>query len=828
MAIDFSDMLDDETAPVLHPRDIFFTLARDPAFAFPRDIQTEVLNKWYSRRDERDVIVKLNVGSGKTLVGLLMLQSALNEGVGPALWVSPNIQLARQIVTEAAAVGIPTTEDPRDPSFATGSAICVVNAYKLFNGRSVFGVERSAIEIGAVVVDDAHACVSTLSQQFRATFANTHPAYHAIIGIVAEDLKASDAPRFIEVNASDPRSAMEVPFWSWDANHDAVLAVLHEHREDDKFQYVYPFVSRLLRQSRCVIGGQRLEIEPYFPATDLVRSFQRAQRRIYMTATLADDSVVATHFGADPSNIGIPIVPTSSQSMGERMILMPQELNTDLTGADLRGLLRKLADDVNVVVIVPSKAAASEWMEVADRVLVDDGASDSVKVADGVEELRAGHVGLAILVNRYDGIDLPGDACRVLAVADLPEVTSFADDLDSNVLSETDVNLRRQIERIEQGMGRGVRSNEDHCVVLLIGSRLISRLRSRAGQEMLTPATKAQLELTRKIAARMTEPSAHEIGVVIRQCLNRDPGWTALSRKALVGIAVDDALRLDNTKLALRTAFDLARANRQQEAVTVLNDAVNDQDDPHMRAWLLVRKAAFLHPLDAQLAQKALSAAHDIDNVVLKPIAGTRYKQLAPATGQQASELIAFHNRFIDATQRNLFVNSLCSDLRFLPKTSEKFEAAVDELASFLGIAAYRPQKRERGKTDNLWALADTSFLVIECKNEVLEGREQITKTEAGQLGQSMEWFRSRYPASQGVPIMIHPTRKLSSDAEVVAGMRVIDKNALDKLKRKLREFGKQLGDPSVGSNAAEVAQRLEQFGFRSERFVQEFTVAPT
>jgi Fe2+ transport system protein FeoA len=58
--------------------------------------------------------------------------------------------------------------------------------------------------------------------------------------------------------------------------------------------------------------------------------------------------------------------------------------------------------------------------------------------------------------------------------------------------------------------------------------------------------------------------------------------------------------------------------------------------------------------------------------------------------------------------------------------------------------------------------------------------------------------------------------------------MRVIDKNALDKLKRKLREFGKQLGDPSVGSNAAEVAQRLEQFGFRSERFVQEFTVAPT
>ncbi|MES2432985.1 MAG: DEAD/DEAH box helicase [Pseudomonadota bacterium] len=822
MAIDFSDMLDDESAAVLHPRDIFFTLPRGSAFAFPRDIQTEVLNKWFDRRYERDIVVKLNVGSGKTLVGLLMLQSALNEGVGPALWVSPNKQLARQVIAEANAVGIATTQDPRDSSYSAGTAICVINAYKLFNGKSVFGVERSDIDIGAVVVDDAHACVSTLSQQFRTTFPNTHPVYHEIIKIVAEDLKASDTPRFMEVNASDPRSFMEVPFWSWDAHHDTILGVLHAHRDDDNFQFTYPFASRLLRQSRCVIGGQRLEIEPYFPATDLVRPFQRARRRIYMTATLADDSVVVTHFGARPDEIGKPIVPTSSQSMGERMILMPQELNTDITVGDLRGLLRTLANDVNVVVIVPSKAASKEWAEVADRILVED------EVADGVEELRKGHVGLVVLVNRYDGIDLPGDACRVLAVVDLPEVTSFADDLDSDVLSDTEVNLRRQIERTEQGMGRGVRSNEDHCAVLLIGSRLIARLRSRAGQHMLTPATKAQLELTRKIAARMNQPTAREIVDVIRQCLGRDAAWTALSRKALVGLPADDTLRLDETKLALRSAFDLARANRQQDAINVLTHSASSQTDPQLKAWLLARLAAFLHPLDATAAQKALAAGHAIDTAVLKPIAGATYRQLAPATKQQAMELITFHDaRFIDSTDRNLFVNTLCSDLRFLPHTSEKFEAAIDDLASFLGIAAYRPEKRERGKTDNLWALSDTSFLVIECKNGVLVERSEITKTEAGQLGQSMEWFRSRYPASRAVPIIIHPTRKLASDAEMVSGMRVIDVVALDKLKRNLREFGKQLGDASVGSNASAVAQRLEQFGFRGERFVETFTSVP-
>tara|TARA_R110002124_G_C8947866_1_gene513138 strand:+ start:832 stop:2937 length:2106 start_codon:yes stop_codon:yes gene_type:complete len=688
MGIDFSDMLDDEKEPVIHPRDIFFTLPRDPAFAFPRDIQTEVWNKWFDRRSERDVIVKLNVGSGKTLVGLLMLQSALNEGGGPALWVSPNKQLADQVCAEAIKLGIPTTDDPRDVAYATGSAICVVNAHKLFNGRSVFGVGQSELKIGAVIIDDAHACVSTLSQQFRTTFSKTHPAYIEILKVFEEDLKASDAPAFLEISSSDPHASMEVPFWAWDTHHDEILAVLHSHRQDEKFQFVYPFISRLLPQSRCVIGGQHLEIEPHFPATDIVRSFQRAQRRIYMTATLADDSVVATHFGASPSEIGKPIVPTSSQSMGERMILMPQELNTDLPGEQIVKFLRDFADEVNVVVIVPSKLASEDWQRVADRILVGD------EVAEGVEELRTGHVGLVVLVNRYDGIDLPGDACRILAVVDLPEVTSFVDKLDSDLLGDTDVSLRRQIERIEQGMGRGVRSNEDHCAVLLIGSRLISRLRSKAGHEMLTPATKAQLALTRKISARLDNPSASEIVEVIQQCLNRDPGWTALSRKALIGLRADDELKLDQTKLALRSAFDFSRAKRLQDAVDVVNKAVNVESDPQIKAWLLARKASFLHPLDAQAAQQTLNAAFGIDNVVLRPISGATYKKLTSATREQAITLIAGHeSRFIDATQRNLFVSTLCSDLRFLPDTSDKFEAAIDDLAAFIGISAYRPDK---------------------------------------------------------------------------------------------------------------------------------------
>lgn len=818
MAIDFSDMLDDDAEEALHPREVFFTLERASSFSFPRDIQTEVMNRWFDDRDEPDNVIKLNVGSGKTLVGLLLLQSSINEGKGPALYVAPDKQLSQQVIKEAVSLGIEVTDDPRDADYAAGEKICVVNVYKLFNGKSVFGVGASKINIGTVVIDDAHACVSTITDQFRVVLSNTEDAYKKIFQILSEDLKSHNAAGFLDVEAGDPRAYLEVPFWSWDAHQDDILRALHESRTDDELQFIYPLLKDILPQCRCVIGGQNLEIEPYFPATDLIQSFRRAKRRIYMTATLADDSVIATHFGANPNKIAKPIVPTSSQSMGERMILMPQELNSNLTVADVRAMLAELAEKVNVVVIVPSALAAKDWEDDADQVLVGE------EVVDGIEKLRKGHVGLTVLINRYDGIDLPADACRVLVISDLPEVSSYADLIDSEVLSGTAVNLRRQVERIEQGMGRGVRSNDDYCAVLLLGAKLTSRLRSPEGQEMLTPATKAQLDLSRKIAKQLGTPSVDEIKNVVMQCLDRDTNWIKVSKKALVGIKADEELRLDPAKLALRAAFDLARSNQHTGALTILDKTIDATDDSQVTAWLLARKAAFQHSIDAEGAQKTLIAAHKMEPRVTKPLHGAVYKKLAPATGQQAAALIAHHtSRFLDPTDMKLFADGLCSDLQFCPNTSEKFEAAVNELAWFLGISGQRPEKLYDEGPDNLWALPNGSFLVIECKNGVTAG-DGIAKKDAGQLGQSMEWFSGRYPASPAVPVMIHPERKLGQAASSVNGMRVIDVKGLEKLRKNLKAFAQQLIDPDIASSAKEVAKRLSQFELSADAFINAFS----
>ena len=80
--IDFSKRLDAKLLEKkTHPVEIYDTLDRASDKGPLRPAQEAILNTWYeSNRNKKDVIIKLHTGQGKTLVGLLILQSRINEG----------------------------------------------------------------------------------------------------------------------------------------------------------------------------------------------------------------------------------------------------------------------------------------------------------------------------------------------------------------------------------------------------------------------------------------------------------------------------------------------------------------------------------------------------------------------------------------------------------------------------------------------------------------------------------------------------------------------------------------------------------------------------
>ncbi|EOD9391174.1 helicase, partial [Cronobacter sakazakii] len=129
-----------------------------------------------------------------------------------------------------------------------------------------------------------------------------------------------------------------------------------------------------------------------------------------MTATLADDSILSTHFGVNTNELNNAITPDSAGDIGERMILLPQVLNPKITDKDLIEICSEVAKNHNVVIICPSEYKAKKWFPIANQILKTE------NITEGVDKLKNSHVGVTILLNRYDGIDLPKEACRLLVI----------------------------------------------------------------------------------------------------------------------------------------------------------------------------------------------------------------------------------------------------------------------------------------------------------------------------------------------------------------------------------------------------------------------------
>lgn len=123
-------------------------------------------------------------------------------------------------------------EDPQDARFTNGSAICVATVHKLFNGRSVFGTSSSGVRVpvGTIVVDDAHACLKPIRQQFTCSIPSYSRIYQPLLGVRASDLQSQSRSAWLELRDEDAKALMPVPAWSWHQHQDEVVDLLHGHR----------------------------------------------------------------------------------------------------------------------------------------------------------------------------------------------------------------------------------------------------------------------------------------------------------------------------------------------------------------------------------------------------------------------------------------------------------------------------------------------------------------------------------------------------------------------------------------------------------------------
>ena len=234
---------------IINPTEIFMSLPEKSAkYAYLRNVQAEVLDQWFLQRDRKDNIIKMNTGSGKTTVALLILKSCLNEHGGHAAYVVPDNYLVGQVIREAQELGIHATTSETDINFITGESILIINIQKLFNGKSVFGMRTSGnIQLDYILIDDVHACVDDVKAQFMIKVTRDSNIAKQLFALYKDDLRLQNEKSFLDICEGDPcSSSIMVPFWRVYETKSELLAILQSHKDEKEIMFNYPLLGDLL------------------------------------------------------------------------------------------------------------------------------------------------------------------------------------------------------------------------------------------------------------------------------------------------------------------------------------------------------------------------------------------------------------------------------------------------------------------------------------------------------------------------------------------------------------------------------------------------------
>jgi replicative superfamily II helicase len=797
--VDFSKLKNKKrNVKQIDPVEIFRRLPKPAGINDLYTSQAEVLQNWFNNRHETDSILKLHTGGGKTLVGLLIAQSTLNEMNEPVLYLAPTVQLVNQTLEKASVYGVRAVPyevgKPLHDDFINGNAIMVATYKALFNGQSKFGVRggRSPLAVGAVILDDAHAAFSMIRESFTLDVEKTRSAnnsrYESLTALFRQVFKDTDKlGTFDDIVAGIDYGVIEVPYWAW---HEQIDTVREQLKSDaDKYPFVWPLLRDKLHLCHALISGSSFTITPILPLVNAFPTFAEAPRRIYMSATIADDSEIIRTFDTAPNSAENALTSRSLAGISERMILIPDLMPFNFDGREaINKLLKWVSEkkELGAVVLTPSDLAAEIWGDIG---IVAKG---STEVESLVEELQSAKTfGPAIFSNRYDGIDLPGDSCRLLVMNGLPAGTSSYESFRASSLYGGATIIRMLAQRIEQGIGRGARGAGDHCAVILFGSNLAAWIAKDANFRYLTTETRAQLEMGTDISSEITE--LKDLANTIKRSFERDNDWTQYHAETLAELVDEDNQAEQNYEYAIveRKAINLWNDGYPEQAIAKISKFL-DKDkllDLQSRGWLEQLSARIAdhwgnHEQANDLQKQAFSHNRNLTRPKVLPpyrtlsLPSEQAQSIAKQIGGYRFRL-GFLQSFEDVASR-LNENS----------SANQFEQALMELGIMIGLAAERHDSNGEGP-DILWLMPDRVGLVIEAKSRKKE-KNALTKVEHGQLLVAAEWFSNNYKDYECVRVSVHK-RNIATGAAVAGASHALTYEKLAELISDVRVFLKQL-----------------------------------
>lgn len=786
----------------IHPVEIYDSLDRRSEKGPLRPAQESILNGWFdNRRFQKDIIIKLHTGQGKTLIGLLILQSRINQDLGPALYVCPNKYLVEQTFEQAKQFGIKACRIDNynilPDEFLNGKEILITHAQKLFNGKTIFGIGNKFEKVDSIVLDDSHACIDTITDSFTIKINSNEAPYSLLLNLFESDLEQQGIADLTEIKRGEYGSFLAVPYWAWQDRLQAVITILVENKDLPNIKFAWEVLKDRIKDCHCLISGTHIEITPYFNPIDLFGTFHRASQRILMSATTNNDAFFIKGLSFSLEAIREPLRYEKESWSGEKMILIPYFIDPNLDRSFVVNNFAPKSENRNfgIVALTPSFKDAEYWQSLGAK-LIDTSNIDQV-----LKDFKDKNFNETIVIsNRYDGIDLPDDICRVLIIDSKPFSLSLLDKYQETCRLDSDIIDVKVAQKIEQGLGRGVRGEKDYCVILITGSDLIAIIRNKRFQRFFSPQTKKQIDIALKVTKfaveeAQTNDSAKVLSEVMRQCLRRDAGWKQYYYNEMNNLENeknnDNLLEILNLE---KKALEYYSKDNLQESISTLRKITNElieKDNLSEIGWYLQEMAKYTFSHNRAESNRVQLHAYRHNRYLFKPTTGVVFEKLL-IQQDRVNAIKKYIQSFDSFDQLMADVDSILNNLHF-GSPSDKFERAILNLGKILGFGSERPEKSWREGPDNLWALKEGEYIIFECKSEVKDTRAEIHQSESEQISNSCAWFRHHYPDASLTSIMVIPTNALAKGAYFNEEVHVMRDVELKRFVKSVRSFFNEL-----------------------------------
>lgn len=852
--VNFKNKIDSINAPVdTNPISIYDKLDRKSEKSGNlRPAQESVLKDWFdSRQNDSDVILKMNTGSGKTITGLLMLESRRLKNNKMQVYLCNTVNLVLQTIRQAEEFGIkycviesPSNVIPSDASL--GRKILITTVNKLFNGKSIFGIENKSIKIDGLVLDDAHTSTEIIksNMQIHITRSKHQQLYNEIFELFDESIQSQGNGTYFDIINYDikqksPEPFLPVPYWDWQKKLDSITSILSKYASNtNEITFVWPILRDNLKFCTCVISPTGIEIVPFVYPIEMFESYYTANQRIFMSATTSTDTTLIKDLQVKKSAIKNPLIYKNERWSGEKLVVIPSLISPN--NLQRFNIVQYFGSKKNsrfgIVAISPSYFNTEDWKAYGAKIATKDSLEKDLQMLNAPIKTDP-----LVLVNRYDGIDLPDDRCRILIIDGLPRAQTLYDKYIDKITKNSTEYKIRITQKIEQAMGRSVRADTDYSVILLIGSDLIKFIRNDA-EQVLSAQARKQIQIGMEVSSETqdeiynndTEITAKKALVdLISNSYNRNESWKTYYRMEMDNIDYSkpqftnlERLQQENNlfKRGINPTIDIQEYNQQFLKFVSDNHEITDEE----QAWYLQFLATVNYQFSTQKSFEFQLQAYNLNKKLLLPPVNQQSKLIEGPIRQQRLKNISITLAQFDTFEKlRNYTDDVINNLQFGVKKDD-FETAVDDLGKLLGFVTDRPDEYQKKGPDHVWAIDKGKYFAIEDKSEVSTTRNEIYKSETGQMNNSQAWMNENYKNTEIHYFMVIPVKYLQSGAGFANPVLIIRKQGLKKIRKSLTQFINEFSKINLKSiDESFIQSNLVQYNLTPEFFLKEIGEVP-